>query len=75
MDALGLISYNNDEPLTYLNDTNNTHLFNIEVVSDNELIASWRGTSAELPVASYLGAIVSNDRTEVLWVNNTSPLP
>lgn len=33
------------------------------------------GVSHNYTVPRYLGAILSNDRTTVYWVNNTAPLP
>lgn len=33
------------------------------------------GTMVEHGMSNYLGAIVSNDRETIYWVNDTKPLP
>lgn len=73
-DAIGVIAFNNDEPLLYQNTTVANRLFDIEVLDDTKAIARGR-EGAPHSGASYLGGIVSADRQTVYWVNETKPLP
>lgn len=45
----------------------------IESRTDNEIVFS--AANAVSHNASYIGAILSADRTEVFWMNETAPLP
>ena len=67
------MSYDNKNPLSYRYDTSAAHLYTINVLSNNELIATRIGGEATA-IPSYLGALLTEDR-EVIWVNHSQPLP
>lgn len=72
--AIGVMSYDNDNPLQYRYNDDNVHLYSVEVVSDNLIRCQYKSIGTAPSNASYLGAIVTQDR-QVLWVNNSKPLP
>ena len=72
--ALGKISYDNDAPLSFRYDNQDTHTFDVEVISNTEAVLRYRQTAAPSPY-NYLGCIVSFDGSVVYWVNETRPLP
>ena len=71
--AVGVYANDNNKPLEFSDVETASLLFNIEVLSDTRLKAT-PGEAASHVKANYLGAILSNDRQEVLWVNETRPL-
>lgn len=74
-DALGILATDNNNPLERLNTDVRDYLFNI-TSKNNELLSLHQSyDTAPHTVNSYLGAIVSNDRSEIYWVNRTNPLP
>lgn len=72
-DAIGIMAVSNERPLAYRYDNTAYHLFNIVEKSDSSMRLSTRQTTI-LTRNNYLGAIVSNDRKTVYWVNRTNPL-
>lgn len=73
-DAIGIIAYNNNNPIEYRNSFSRSLLFNLEILSDGELKATPQEESSYLK-PRYLGCIMSSDRSVMYWVNNTQPLP
>ena len=73
-DAIGLMSYENENPLQFLNDTEQQHLYDILEKTDGLMTLRVKLATA-LSAPNYLGAIVSSDRQTVYWVNDTKPLP
>lgn len=70
--SLGVIAYDNSNPLLYKDSTLAWELFTILEKTDTYMRLSM---NAPVEVNSYLGAIVSQDRSIVYWVNDTKPLP
>lgn len=73
--AVGTLAFNNASPLSYRSTTNASRVFRVEVLDDaraRALVSDWR--EHEYPGAFYLGCIVSSDREQLYWVNNSSPL-
>lgn len=69
--AVGIIATYNDDPLHYVNGGANFEI-SLSIVSDTE-ISALHNTTMNNP--SYFGAIVSNDRQTIFWVNTSRPLP
>lgn len=72
--AVGVLASTDDDPLAFRESQEVRQTFDIIVESDSELRCVPR-TKYTHAVAIYLGAILSDDRTEVVWVNETRPLP
>ena len=72
-DALGILARSNDDPLEFRYLNNSSDLYSITSKSSTEMILVQQNT-AQHSVDTYLGAIVSNDRNVVYWVNNSKPL-
>ena len=73
-DAVGLYALSNAEPLSFINTTDETLLYDVKSVGSGRLELVAREVAVH-GVRNYLGAIVSNDRQTIYWVNNTRPLP
>lgn len=73
-DAVGVMSRLNDEPLENLNSSVRAFLYRIDASTKKEMTLVQESEQA-LSANTYLGAIVSNDRQTVYWVNETKPLP
>lgn len=75
-DAVGLFAYENTMPLAYINapSGNSEYIFTIVNKSDSEMVMKCENGTAH-SVDNYLGGIVTADRQEVIWVNETQPLP
>lgn len=73
-DAVGVLMVSNDDPLFNRDTTFNNRLFDLNVISDTELTATQRNPS-EHNTPSSIGAILSQDRQTVYWVNDMRPLP
>lgn len=72
--AVGILATNNDNPLEYKDQVFEGWLFKLDERTKNTMVLSQvRPGPHDFP--SYLGAILSPDRTEVYWVNNSRPLP
>lgn len=74
-DALGIIAYRNDIPLQLLNTQSPSQLFRIISKEDGLMVLRQSYDSGPHERNSYIGGIVSEDRSKVYWVNNTNPLP
>jgi len=74
MNAVGILSTQNNRPLRYKDEDDPGFLFDIQYKSDTEMILVPRQYGGHNS-ANYLGGIVSADRTEVFWENTTHPLP
>lgn len=72
--VIGLYASENDNPLGYLNATREDLIFRVDEKSNNRMILKSRSPLSHR-VASYLGCIVSADRSQIIWENNTQPLP
>ena len=72
-DAVVITSFQNNTPLMYRYETDNVSVLPVTIVDDNTLTAV--GGEHEYGTRRYPGAILSNDRETIYWVNNTRPLP
>lgn len=72
--AVGIVAYTNGDPLRFRYDFDPVHTFSIVDKSDDEITLVHDGVSAPSN-GSYLGAILSADRSVVYWINNSRPLP
>lgn len=72
-DAVAIISTVNDEPLRYRYSEENWTFMNIVSKSDNLMSFSFSETH-QFPIPLFIGAIVSADRSQLYWVNNSQPL-
>ena len=72
-DAVAVYSRDNEDPLMWRYRTESGLFAPISIVNDEELdiVAEYSVISLTI----YVGAIVSNDRSIVYWVNNSRPLP
>lgn len=73
-DSLGILAANNDDPLHYRNTSASSYLFSI-VQKNNTHMRLKLQEAHTFPAPRFLGGIVSADRSEVYWVNDTNPLP
>lgn len=73
-DAVAVWAISNDAPLAYRDSQEIVQTFDVVVNSDNKLTCIPRAVYTHT-VPLYVGAILSADRSEVLWVNETRPLP
>lgn len=73
-DAVLLFSNNNDDPLAFINLTDDLHSGRM-VERTNERIVFSNGASTPHGTDWYAGAVVSADRRYILWRNETRPLP
>ena len=53
----------------------NNHSYSLDKLSDGELVANYNAAGVLPTLPNYLGAILTEDRSNVLWVNNSKPLP
>lgn len=72
--SIGIISGNNNDPLQFLNDLTENRIYDITKLDEVTAVLSQR-VEYLYGSATYLGAIVSPDRTQIYWVNDTKPLP
>lgn len=72
--AVGILSYSNDNPLANRYSTFDDHKWIIARRTDEELTLSQVRSQSHVD-PSYLGCIVTNDRGTVLWINENKPLP
>ena len=73
-DAIGIKAYSNDNPLQFKDQTNTQYLYDIVGRTSRRMVLVMESPTVS-GVSCYLGAIVSNDRQTVYWVNETRPLP
>lgn len=74
-DAVGIISTSNDDPMIYRYSQSLLYAHPVSGVTSTKVFVGDPLQSHNLNVPAYLGAIVSNDRNTVYWVNETQPLP
>lgn len=72
--AVGVLAYDNDNPLEMRDTQLASQLFDIVEKTDTQVRFVAR-TLTNHPRSSYFGGIVSADRSVVYWENNTKPLP
>lgn len=72
--AVGILARANDNPLEFIETDNPINLFSISQKTDTQLTMSPVQLITHT-IDSYLGAIVSEDRQTIYWVNDTNPLP
>lgn len=73
-DAIGVLARDNDAPLAEKDATTPSWLFDITSKTDTMMVLAPREGGYH-SFASYLGAVVSPDRSVVYWENKTRPLP
>lgn len=73
-DALGIRATSNDNPLEFIN-SGSLSLYDITEKSDTRIVLARQGGVGPIGSRGYLGAIVSNDRNIIYWVNDSQPLP
>lgn len=72
--SIGIYATSNDDPLAKRYSMNNNDLFDIVNKSDTTMRVEARVQQSHSS-NNFLGALVSQDREIVYWVNNTRPLP
>lgn len=72
-DVVGTISFYNDDPLRFRYETGPNFYCTIISKSNSEIVLAAAGAVEHS--ALYLGAILSNDRETIFWINETRPLP
>ena len=72
--ALAWVSQDNNNPLQFYDQEADVYKYDVEVVSDNELLLIPKHSSRAVR-NTYIGVIASPDREKVYWLNNTNPLP
>ena len=71
---VGVRSNDNNDPLVQRYSTADTQVYHVESKTDNELVLALSVVS--MPQApAYFGALLSNDRSTIYWLNETQPLP
>ena len=73
-DAVGILAIDNANPLQFIDNMSRNLTFDIVSKDDVSMRLVQQQTAAH-SVPSYLGAIVSSDRTKVYWTNTSAPLP
>lgn len=74
-DAIGIKSYNNDDPLENIENTLSRNIYSITEKTDTTLKLQVRAAEFVPTHENYLGAIVSSNREVIYWVNESRPLP
>lgn len=73
-DAIGILAYRNDYPMDNRYSTARQNIFDISVIDDTTAVLVPRVESSH-SFDNYLGGILTGDRTQVIWENDTRPLP
>ena len=74
-DSLGTLSYSNNNPEDYRYDTAASRIFTIDVIDSNHAVLTVSNGGPNGYTGNfYLGCIVSADRSQLFWVNDTRPL-
>ena len=73
-DAWILLSDDNDNPLKYANDDGYGYRLSITEKLESTMKLEQFFGAWDL-AATYMSAILTPDRSEVIWVNDTKPLP
>lgn len=74
LDAKGILAYDNEQPLQHISSDDPIRLFSVRYKTNYQIILS-PDVLIVHNANTYLGAIVSNDRQTIYWVNNSNPLP
>lgn len=72
--ALGIVSTRNTEPLINIRSTSAAEIIPIKTKTPTEITLGQESVHTH-GSSTYLGAIVSQDRETIYWVNDTAPLP
>lgn len=72
-DIIGVLSYDNDNPLNGLKTT--ALGYYCELVSKNNNTMVFSSLYSAVHPAIYLGALVDKNRTTIYWINESKPLP
>lgn len=73
-DAVGILADNNNLPLANINENHDNWLFDI-VSKENTSMRLTQRIEAAHGRSTYLGGIVSRNRSIIYWVNDSKPLP
>lgn len=73
-DAVGILALNNDDPLQRRESQDRWAYMPLVSKTENTLVFRFE-EQHQFSVPNYLGGIVSADRSEVYWINETRPLP
>ena len=73
-DAIGILSIDNENPLSARYNQSARNIFDI-IDRTNETITLKVRKEESHDENNYLGAILSADRETIYWVNNSKPLP
>lgn len=72
-DALGVLAYSNTAPAENINTERDDWLYLMDEKTPTKLVLRQK-ISGTHGIQTYLGAIVSQDRQTIYWVNETTPL-
>lgn len=72
--AIGVMSNNNDNPEMYAGTAHASQDCEILSIQGSRVVFG-QDSSHNHSTKSYLGCIVSADRSQILWTNNSKPLP
>lgn len=72
-EAVAVPMTSNDDPLHYRNTGTLATVMTMTRISNTQV--QFRASAEGGHPESSIGAILSHDRSEVFWVNNTNPLP
>ena len=73
-DAVGIFAKSNDNPLEYRYTQNLYMQFGIVLKTQTQMVMRQKTVTTHNQ-NNYLGAIVSEDRSIVYWINDTKPIP
>ena len=73
VDAIAVPMIKNDWPLELRYNTSAANVMTMTRMSDTEVIFQARDEREHNPAS--IGAILSNDREKIYWINDTRPLP
>ena len=72
--VLAVTARSNDDPLEYKDRAiDNAIVIEAQVLSDTQIVVN--GVIHDYGTPRYIGALVSEDRSVVYWVNETAPIP
>lgn len=72
--AIAVMSNRNENPTRYVGEVSNPNDVPISSIEGNVVVFE-QPSSHQHNSPCYLGCIITADRSQVLWVNNTRPLP
>lgn len=73
-DAIGILSTENDNPLSARYNQNARNIFDITARTNETMTLKVRNEESHNE-ANYLGVILSADRETIYWINESKPLP